>query len=75
MKEFDVFRIYDVYYKDTIFIRRADIKFIRKLSDNEREERFPFYERIYVVNLNYRIDNYRDYLYCEWDDICKFYKP
>lgn len=74
----NIYRIYDIKYKDVFFIRDMSIDFIRRLTEDEVAAYFPNYNEVYCVQLNFEnIDSRfvsRNKLYCEWEDIEDFYK-
>ena len=77
MKELDVLKIFDIQTDDTIYLRKADINYVIELSVENQEKNFPEYEsQIYFVKLYNKIpfcDSERDFIYCFYRDIYKFW--
>ena len=77
MKEFDVLRIFDIQTDDVIYLRKANINYVIALSVEHQKEKFPDYTSlICFVKLYNKIpfcDRERDFIYCFYQDICKFW--
>lgn len=78
MKEFDVLKIFDIQTNDTIYLRKAEINYVIALSEKNQAKKFPEYNsQICFIKLYNRIafcNEERDFIYCFYNSISKFWE-